>query len=271
MTLAVTFFTELALFSFIFIVSYQVIKFVKFLPIPDIHGKNNTVLKSRLLKEYPKFGKKYTNEKEYVEARAYQIAVNRVMETSVYTYNAMKFDFTYFSGTKLYDFLHLDIDIVSTCTPIICGYFVFELSHLSEWLNAGLQRNKDMVIHHICSILFFPLSIYSNKGEFFLLIWFFYELSTPFLSSKVLIELFLGQNNQIYKTNGLIFIGLFFISRVLTIPVVLFLLYVSLPYFSDPVICFLGILGLIPVFLNSFWWYKIVLGTIKIKNQKHSD
>eukprot|EP00511_Aplanochytrium_stocchinoi_P005447 CAMPEP_0204843672 /NCGR_PEP_ID=MMETSP1346-20131115/48118_1 /ASSEMBLY_ACC=CAM_ASM_000771 /TAXON_ID=215587 /ORGANISM="Aplanochytrium stocchinoi, Strain GSBS06" /LENGTH=255 /DNA_ID=CAMNT_0051982857 /DNA_START=510 /DNA_END=1277 /DNA_ORIENTATION=- len=146
--------------------------------------------------------------------------------------------------------------------PITIAFFIYEMVLINQWKDQpGLMP---MVIHHILSIILFPLATVYNTGHWWLLLFLSYEASTPFLCFKHLIERFLGKQHISFKINGILLALSFVVIRNLTAPAILYSFYHTIPHMDNKLVLILAIASIIPVILNAIWGSKLIKGVIKV-------
>ncbi|EDV20133.1 uncharacterized protein TRIADDRAFT_32398 [Trichoplax adhaerens] len=89
-------------------------------------------------------------------------------------------------------------------------------------LRMFLHSKTSVVIHHIAiPCIGFPIVVYIRRGlgDYFLALFFLFELSTPFLSSVSVLQILKMQTSKLYTVNGILLLVTFFCCRVLMIPI----------------------------------------------------
>mmetsp|Transcript_12303 Transcript_12303/g.15986 ORF Transcript_12303/g.15986 Transcript_12303/m.15986 type:complete len:277 (+) Transcript_12303:201-1031(+) len=151
------------------------------------------------------------------------------------------------------------------------GYMLYDMLVIDTWeTDVAL-----MAAHHLFAITLWPIS--SNLGYYqSWVLWFLStEVSSIFLAFRWMLSESDRKRTPAYALNGLIFTGLFISIRVIPIPVwsLSYLLapsptevhpgFTEVPRYAT----WCGYACLIPLALNAFWGYKVVIGFIKSANE----
>lgn len=173
---------------------------------------------------------------------------------------------------------------VQALMPITAGYMVADLVLLPSWsLTAGsMIENALMVLHHVISLLVWPLTLFHNYCARYVLILLVYEVTSIFLTINWLLSNSGKKKSIIYKVNGLLFTLSFVVVRMLGALPQLRSLWEAPPWSPDAVqkrsdvssLATYQLLSLytliIPHMLNLFWGVKVVKGFVAVALQKDS-
>lgn len=174
------------------------------------------------------------------------------------THAAMSLDSSVFSDKK---WLNAECQGCYHLVPIMIAFFIYELILIRHWPDMG--GLAAMIIHHVMSIVLFPMATIFTTGHWNLLLFLAFEASTPFLCFKHLIEKFIGKSNLLYTINGLLLTLSFLSIRNLSIPSQLWTIYHTIPHHDDKLVAALAYAAIVPIILNSLWGVKLVKGVIK--------
>jgi len=171
---------------------------------------------------------------------------------------------------------------IQALMPITAGYMVADLILLPSWsLTAGsATENLLMVVHHLLSLMAWPITLYFNYCARYVLILLAYEISSVFLTINWLLSNSGRKRSVIYKVNGFTFTASFVVVRVLGALPQLRSLWEVPPWQRDAVRARSSVTDLrtyqllalytliIPHVLNLFWGVKVVKGFVAISLQK---
>lgn len=79
--------------------------------------------------------------------------------------------------------------------PITVAFFLFEVALYSKWKDGGAL----MLIHHFGSIAMFPVALAKQVGQWHLLLFVFYEASSPFLHLRWFLSRFGSDWKQAFR------------------------------------------------------------------------
>jgi len=166
-----------------------------------------------------------------------------------------------------------------------CGIYDFDFVYINTWTAGEFLL---MIVHHTLCILMWPISSFTGWAQGWV-IWFIaMEISNVFLTARWMF-LEAGLKDSIgKKLNDCLFLVCFFVSRILPIPVYLVAWYfvheitdvshmISKGVSSETAKILvsasylLAYTCLAPIFLNLFWFYKIlgmISKTFKPKEEK---
>ena len=119
----------------------------------------------------------------------------------------------------------------------------------------------------VLSIALWPYGLASGTGHFYMLVWLSYEISTPFLQLRWMIQEVCGKG-VLYILNGAALTLSFVGARNLTTPAVVFSLYFTCLRHRTPTVWVYGVASLVPPLLNLFWGKQLVLGIVKLFSKK---
>ena len=154
----------------------------------------------------------------------------------------------------------------STFCPILTtytiGFFIWDLMHYYQTENF----TSLMVLHHLISIIVWPIALYNGLANFFLLHFMASELSTPFIHIRWYFRMKYGKNLYWLLTT-LLFIILFIIVRILVIPHLMLGLYSAQIWKHNELNIGLRILATstlyLPSMLNILWLFYIIKMCVK--------
>ncbi|XP_066295295.1 TLC domain-containing protein 4-B-like [Branchiostoma lanceolatum] len=122
-------------------------------------------------------------------------------------------------------------------------------------------RSREMVVHHVCALWVTYCGSVDPAGAYYGNLSLMTELSSPFLNLRHILHNMGQKTSLLYKVNGVVLLVVFFICRILTIP-----LWFSLrKHLGTDKLYEVGIgvqIGLYVIFpllnlLNVFWFSKI--------------
>lgn len=156
---------------------------------------------------------------------------------------------------------------------ISLGYFLSDLAMIL-WLFPSLG-GKEYILHHGLSIYAMLLSLISGKGQIYILMVLFSEITTPFVNLRWYLDLAGQKSSSLYVYNGVaLFLG-WLVARILLFVYVFTHMYL---HFDQVKMVFpLGFytLLLVPSMLavmNAFWFSKIFKGMVKtLSRRKHAQ
>ena len=160
---------------------------------------------------------------------------------------------------------HIAADQALSITCWTVGFMVWDLYRIGTWAKSGHGEKKLLIVHHVLSILVWPLaSLYRVAGPF-LLHYEYTELSSPFLQLRWVTQLFFGRGSRADKIMSMLFALSFFVVRSTNVHVVLHAAYFSRQYSLDlhpelPVhVRLIGaVTAGLPALLNLFWTLQIL-------------
>ncbi|CAH1267255.1 FAM57A [Branchiostoma lanceolatum] len=122
-------------------------------------------------------------------------------------------------------------------------------------------RDWRMALHHVVSMWAFCNSIVVPAGLYFASTWYLAELSTPFVNMRLILHTLGHRRSLLYKVNGVVMLVVFFLCRILTIPI----WFGVIPHMKTGELYKIGSGPLINIFvlnpimfvLNIFWFIKI--------------
>lgn len=271
-------FIEIYQYTLLFLVIFYVFSSEFFIQLVDLYAPHNT----ELLKKYETqvadpMNKKYINRRikgivalkllsfvhcTILSTYSFNFLINDPLASTVVS-NVLIFKdpFKEENELSLKTFLYADVDFVQKFTPFMVGFFICELFLFRYWPTShlGVVANLDMLSHHIISCIMFPTNCVYSVGQHFLLFFFVYELSSIFLALTFIFEGMIGKSHVIYRFTGIFFIISFLCVRLLTVPGMLYLLYLCTEEMNKSLLLTFNILLVfIPVLLNVFWGKKIL-------------
>jgi hypothetical protein len=150
-----------------------------------------------------------------------------------------------------------------TCWTV--GFMCWDLYRIDTWAKSGHGEKKLLIVHHVLSILVWPLaSLYRVAGPF-LLHFEYTELSSPFLQLRWVTQLFFGRGSRADKIMSMLFALSFFIVRSTNVHVVLHAAFYSRQYslaLHPELPLHVRLIGAVtaglPALLNLFWTFQIL-------------
>ncbi|XP_066287267.1 TLC domain-containing protein 4-B-like [Branchiostoma lanceolatum] len=129
-------------------------------------------------------------------------------------------------------------------------------------------RDWRMALHHVVSMWAFCNSIVVPAGLYFASTWYLAELSTPFVNMRLILHTLGHRRSLLYKVNGVVMLVVFFLCRILTIPI----WFGVIPHMKTGELYKIGSGPLINIFvlnpimfvLNIFWFIKICKGAYRV-------
>lgn len=161
------------------------------------------------------------------------------------------------------DTVHGNSDLLIVALPFTLGYFLYDCVVMAIDDEVYMPL---MVVHHIISLVVWPVSLFHRAGVFYIAWFLATEVSTPLLHLTVFFLPKHGVDGAIPTVVGLSLIVVFFLVRVLPGPMMLLSLAQSWRFWSDvhPAVTATAMLTIpIPPFLFGYWFYKLVAGAVK--------
>mmetsp|Transcript_2001 Transcript_2001/g.3260 ORF Transcript_2001/g.3260 Transcript_2001/m.3260 type:complete len:253 (+) Transcript_2001:232-990(+) len=148
---------------------------------------------------------------------------------------------------------------------IFFGYITSDLL-LSLYFNKRWNGWVENLVHHVCIIGTWTVLHQSRSGQFLAMVAHICELTTPFVNQRWFLYEANLKNGKVYFYNGLAMVFLWFATRIL--------FYTGCGFTLQQQFGELKTLGSVPagvvvfcytsgLFLQYFWFYKIVRGAIK--------
>ena len=158
-----------------------------------------------------------------------------------------------------------DFEAVRAQSRPRCSAQVWDLYRIGTWAKSGHGEKKLLIVHHVLSILVWPLaSLYRVAGPF-LLHYEYTELSSPFLQLRWVTQLFFGRGSRADKIMSMLFALSFFIVRSTNVHVVLHAAFYSRQYslaLHPELPLHVRLIGAVtaglPALLNLFWTLQIL-------------
>lgn len=162
--------------------------------------------------------------------------------------------------------------------PITIGYMAADLVFYPCWMvSKSKADNYLMILHHLGSMVVWPLCVLHNICTRYVLLLMFTEVSSIFLTLKFVLEQ-TERKGTLFKFNGLVFSFSFVGSRlILALPQLMAIwrappwdlatwrvLAPELPDWSR----FFALALIIPHIMNLFWGVKVVQGTVRVLSPK---
>jgi len=162
------------------------------------------------------------------------------------------------------DLVHGDPSILRWCLPLSLGYFLYDccIMAIDSEVHSPL-----MVMHHVMSVIVWPISFLSQRGMWYVLYFMSTELSTPMLHLTLF---FLPKHglaeSTIFLPVGVGMLAVFFLVRVLPIPFVLYSMKATWNFWEPtdwPIFMIWAATIPIPPLLNSYWFFRLLQGATK--------
>lgn len=161
--------------------------------------------------------------------------------------------------------------------PISLGYFCYDMVILTFSTNNPDAADVGvlMFVHHIGSLIIWPIAYVNNTHHIYLLYLLATELSTPFLHQTTFFLPKAGlADTAFHKFNGVMLILIFFFLRVCTVPIMAWSLFDASEYFYQlaTVFQFLTVISLpIPAALNLFWFLQMIQQALSIARDSTTE
>ena len=142
-------------------------------------------------------------------------------------------------------------------TTYTIGFFIWDLVHS----NHAESFTFVMVLHHLISIIVWPIALYNGLANFFLLSFMVSEISSPFIHIRWYIRSKYGQG-MLWLLMTFIFILSFIIVRILVLPYIIFGLYAAQTWRHPEINVWLRILSTVTLYLPSIfniWWLWFII------------
>lgn len=153
------------------------------------------------------------------------------------------------------------------------GYFLTDLAMIL-WLFPSLG-GKEYILHHGLSMYAMLLSLISGKGQIYILMVLFSEITTPFVNLRWYLDVAGQKSSSLYIYNGVaLFLG-WLVARILLF--VYFFTHMYLHFDQVKMVFPLGFYSLLLVpsmlaVMNAFWFSKIFKGMVKtLSRRKHAQ
>lgn len=161
------------------------------------------------------------------------------------------------------DFVNVEAQQTSTLLVAgTCGYFMYDFILM---IYEPMVSSPGMLVHHIGSLLVWPIAVAEDQLVFFVLIFIAYEVSTPMLHYRWILLNTGRKSSKLYVPNGLLLLVTFYIARVLSAPPLLCAMHLSRDALltMHPVHQVLSLAILVPIVLNLVWFEKLWGGAMK--------
>ncbi|CAH1272604.1 TMEM56 [Branchiostoma lanceolatum] len=154
--------------------------------------------------------------------------------------------------------LRYDCPFVRHTACIVLGHTAVDLL-LMLWYSP--LRSREMAVHHVCALWAAYLGSVGPNALYYGNLGTMTELSSPFLNLRHILHNMGQKKSLLYKVNGVVLLVVFFLCRILTIP-----LWLSLrkhlgtdELYGAGLAVKLGLFVLFPLLnlLNVFWFSKI--------------
>lgn len=158
-----------------------------------------------------------------------------------------------------------------TLMPITMGYMIGDLILLSQWhlpTGKGMLENVLMILHHILSLASWPVTLYYDFCNRYVLILLSYELTSVFLILNWMLSTSGRKKSFAYLASGIIFTGSFVLMRMVGAFPQLMAIANAPPFLSTAKLADLptwtrlcgGSFLILPHVLNFFWGVKVLKG-----------
>jgi len=164
------------------------------------------------------------------------------------------------------DFVNHSEEVGKYQVLVTVGYFLYDFSLMMAYpqiLSIG------MLVHHVFSIIIWPVACVRNKCTFYILVFIGYELSTPSLHLRWFMDKLEMKKSPLYVLNGFVLLALFYAVRILSVPSMVNtwrLCWQWLPFDGKETDAFEILFEsamVIPVLLNCFWFTLLWKGFAK--------
>lgn len=175
----------------------------------------------------------------------------------------LAYEMAHFSSSV--DMVHIGSDspTLSALLPWTLGFFVYDIGAML--LDVAVYERL-FVMHHLFSLLVWPVSFLCKAGNFYVIYFLATEVSTPLLNLVVFFFPKHGVNGSLRTIMGVFLIVTFFVFRVLPSPMVLYSLWASWELWRTtvhPVIATVAMMTIpIPPLLFGFWFSKMIHGAL---------
>lgn len=156
--------------------------------------------------------------------------------------------------------------------PMTIGYMAADLLLIRNWnlMKSGNAENGLMVLHHILSMISWPVTLYYNYCQRYVLFLELMEISSIFMQLNWFLSQGGMKNSVLYVTSGALFTLSFFLSRwFLAVPQVMSM--ITAPPLFQPLSdvptwallngpCWM----ILPHLLNAFWGVKVYKGFMAV-------
>jgi len=147
------------------------------------------------------------------------------------------------------------------------GYMIADFLYMLVILSPQtVDAYYGSLVHHFCFIAVYPFIMSTGAMTHLLLIRLIAEMSTPFVNMRWHLAVTGRKTSKQYFYNGLLLLFTFFISRVLLMSYCYWRFYEASNtpgYYKLESIKWIFAGPIIVDCLNLFWFYKLVLGSIK--------
>lgn len=157
------------------------------------------------------------------------------------------------------------------CLLLTVGYFLHDLQiEVTAGSGKGGKPDPSMIFHHVFITVTWALALHFDMFTWFMCTLLLNEASTPFLNLRWYLAQRKRNSGQLYVINGISLVVMFFVCRVVLIPLLAYVAYLhNFCYVPDMAGVRLAMVGMF-VFnwiahysLNVFWFYKLARGALK--------
>lgn len=154
--------------------------------------------------------------------------------------------------------------LLRTMLPFTLGYFLYDLGVM---MIEPAVYSRLMVLHHVFSIVVWPMSIVSQAGAFYVVYFIATEVSTPLLHPVVFFFDKHGVGDPVKTLTAAGLLVMFFLCRAGPSPFIWWSLWASRSYWVGvhPFVQWLAMFTIpIPSCLFCFWFGQMILAAIKV-------
>ncbi|XP_035688098.1 TLC domain-containing protein 4-B-like [Branchiostoma floridae] len=172
--------------------------------------------------------------------------------------------FFLYDGLKAED-LWFEMPIFAYASSVAMGYEMADNLLMAMY---DPLRDWKIVLHHAVGIWGCHNVIAQPQALYFGTSWTLFELSTPFINMRLILDALGHKRSHLYKVNGVAMLVVFFLCRVATIP----MFFGLIPHIKTGEVYKLGsgilinlfVLSPILYMLNIFWFIKICKGAYRV-------
>jgi len=164
-----------------------------------------------------------------------------------------------------------------TASGAILGYMLFDLGVMIGFRrvvvkSTGAAMYAQLWMHHVLSLLLWPVSLHYELGAF-LVAWFlFSEVSNVPLTLRTILIKLQHANGTLFLGVSISWLVIFFVSRIIPIPLLAYVLATAASGSSPLLVKFLCYASCpIPMLLNLYWFSLMLDGARKSMAPKKAD
>lgn len=158
-----------------------------------------------------------------------------------------------------------DSETLHWLLPVSLGYFLYDCFAMA--FDTSLSSFL-FVVHHLMSLIVWPVSFLSHRGHYYVLALMASEISTPALHTVAFYMPTHGlRDKPFYVPLGICMILLFFLARVLPIPFTLYSMSATWGFWREPedrmIFLMWAVSVPVPPLMNGYWFCQLVVGALK--------